>query len=74
MRKKAIAIIIISILSVSVPVSANNVQQMEVVEGDGMIPRIDGLIWKYKYENGKTYKCLYNVKTGKYVGEWILVG
>lgn len=29
--------------------------------------------WRYKSENGKYYKRLYNYSTGKWEGNWILV-
>lgn len=36
-------------------------------------PRVDAFKWKFKIINGKMYKRLFNIKTGEYVGEWILV-
>lgn len=37
-------------------------------------PRVDAFKWKFKVFNRKLYKRLYNIKTGEFVGEWILVG
>ena len=33
----------------------------------------DHLVWKYKYENGKFYKRLFNATTGVWMTDWILV-
>lgn len=30
--------------------------------------------WRYKIEDGKIYKRLYNATTQTYIGEWIYVG
>lgn len=37
-------------------------------------PQSDAIIWRFKVENGKIYKRLYNASTGSYIGEWIYVG
>jgi len=37
-------------------------------------PRSDIIDWRYKTENGKMYKRLYNFTTYEWIGEWILVG
>ena len=37
-------------------------------------PQSDVIIWHYKVENGKIYKCLYNATKDTYIGEWIYVG
>lgn len=36
-------------------------------------PYSDHLVWKYKYENGKFYKRLFNATTGVWMTDWILV-
>lgn len=35
--------------------------------------RADVFIWKFKAENGKKYKRLYNQTTNKWIGNWILL-
>lgn len=37
-------------------------------------PQSDVITWRYKIENGKIYKRLYNASTLKYIGGWIYVG
>lgn len=37
-------------------------------------PRAADIQWRYKVENGKTYKRLFNYSTNQWVGDWILVG
>lgn len=39
----------------------------------GISPQADDIIWRYKDENGKTYKRKYNRTTKKWIGGWILV-
>lgn len=36
-------------------------------------PNSDILLWRYKIEDGKMYKRLYNSSTGNWVGDWIYV-
>jgi hypothetical protein len=36
-------------------------------------PYAENTGWRYKFENGKMYKRLYNYDTGKWIGDWILV-
>lgn len=40
---------------------------------DSTSPYSDHLVWKYKYENGKFYKRLFNATTGEWMSDWILV-
>lgn len=37
-------------------------------------PYSDRIEWRYKYEDGKYYKRLFNYSTASWVGDWILVG
>lgn len=37
-------------------------------------PQSDAIVWRFKIENGKIYKRLYNASTDTYIGEWIYVG
>ena len=36
-------------------------------------PQSDIIEWRYKVENGKLYKRLYNCTESKWIGNWILV-
>lgn len=36
-------------------------------------PYADITEWRYKTENGKLYKRLYNVTSGAWIGDWIYV-
>ncbi len=36
-------------------------------------PRADVTEWRYKVENGKLYKRLYNTSTLTWIGDWIYV-
>ena len=33
--------------------------------------RNTNVVWVYKTVNGKTYKRLYNIETGQWIGDWI---
>lgn len=39
----------------------------------GISTQSDEIVWRYKIENGKTYKRKYNLTTEKWIGNWILV-
>lgn len=41
--------------------------------GGTVSPQSDVIIWKYKNENGKLYKRLYNTSTRTWIGDWIYV-
>lgn len=49
----------------------NPVEQMNAVEN---IQRAPTTVWKYKTENGKLYKRLWDVTNLVWIGNWILVG
>ena len=38
------------------------------------MPYSDNIGWRFKIENGKIYKRLYNYSTGDWEGPWILIG
>lgn len=38
-----------------------------------LVPFADIIEWKYKIEDGKMYKRLYNHTKQEWIGEWILV-
>ncbi len=44
------------------------------IDAHSVSPQSDNIIWQYKVENGKIYKCLYNTTKNTYIGEWIYVG
>lgn len=37
-------------------------------------PLSDDIRWRYKTENGKSYRRLYNYTTHQWIGDWILIG
>lgn len=56
--------------------AASNVQDDSIVtlSGDyGIMPLKDDIQYRYKIENGKMYKRLYNYTVGEWVGDWIYV-
>uniref|UniRef100_UPI004056E14D hypothetical protein n=1 Tax=Acetatifactor sp. TaxID=1872090 RepID=UPI004056E14D len=42
-------------------------------EESTVAPCADAIQWRYKEENGKLYKRLFNYTTGSWVGDWIYV-
>ena len=48
-------------------------QSFEFLEFYDIEPQADIIEWRYKVENGKLYKRLYNYSKEKWVGEWILI-
>ncbi len=56
--------------------AASNVQDDSIVTSSddyGIMPLKDDIQYRYKIENGKLYKRLYNYTVGEWVGEWIYV-
>ena len=56
--------------------AASTVQDDSIVtlSGDyGIMPLKDDIQYRYKIENGKMYKRLYNYTVGEWVGDWIYV-
>lgn len=49
-------------------ITANAATDTSIVQ-----PNSDIIEWRYKIENGKLYKRLYNASTGNWVGDWIFV-
>ncbi len=41
--------------------------------GGTVSPQAQTMVWRYKTENGKLYKRLYNSSIGVWIGEWIYV-
>lgn len=39
----------------------------------GVMPASDIIEWRFKTENGKLYRRLYNCSTGSWVGDWLYV-
>ena len=76
MKKYIMAFIILTVLVAS---SITNVSQAysydNICISDSSIisPLADILEWRYKVENGKLYKRLYNATEDTWIGQWILV-
>lgn len=54
------------------PVSSMPVQASTDTETT-IQPRQDRIEYRYKIEDGKLYKRLYNYSTGEWIGDWIYV-
>lgn len=46
---------------------------VHAAEAETVVPYSDIIEWRYKIENGKIYKRLYNCSTASWIGEWIYV-
>ena len=46
----------------------------QAAEADVAVPYSDIIEWRFKVQNGKMYKRLYNFSTASWVGDWIYVG
>lgn len=56
--------------------AASNVQDDSIAtlsDDYGIMPLKDDIQYRYKIENGKMYKRLYNYTVGEWVGDWIYV-
>lgn len=58
----------LSVSAASSPVEPTNIRESSVS------PQSDAIYWRFKIENGKIYKRLYNSSNGTYIGDWIYVG
>lgn len=79
MRKRLFMLAFAALLIPTIPVNAQEVDVDEAVvieiaeaQDDTVSPCADILEWRYKIENYKVYKRLYNRSTGEWVGDWIL--
>lgn len=54
------------------PVSALPAQAA-VSQEETVMPMRDAISWRYKEENNKLYKRLYNFSTWTWIGDWIFV-
>lgn len=76
MKKNIMAFILLTVLIMS---SITNVSQAYSYEKIGISdssiisPLADILEWRYKVDNGKLYKRLYNATEDTWIGQWILV-
>lgn len=76
MKKNIMAFILLTVLIMS---SITNVSQTYSYEKIGISdssiisPLADILEWRYKVDNGKLYKRLYNATEDTWIGQWILV-
>ena len=76
MKKNIMAFIILTVLIAS---SITNVSQaysyenISISDPSIISPLADILEWRYKVDNGKLYKRLYNATEDTWIGQWILV-
>ncbi len=60
--------------NVNSAISLSPIHSAEFTDSDSKIsPMSDAIEWRYKIENGKVYKRLYNYTTQQWIGDWILV-
>lgn len=55
------------------PVTTLTVEAATATE-ETVSPCADNIGYRYKTENGKVYKRLFNYTTGEWIGDWIYVG
>lgn len=55
-------------------ISATFNSNPSVISDSSSDARSENIGWKYKVENGKLYKRLYNYTNRTWIGDWILVG
>lgn len=76
MQKNRMKKVMMVVLLFCVSCTSVSAYEMEVLDIEQSIyqveTRTDDYIWKYKIIGGKLYKRLYNTRTGKFVGDWIL--
>ena len=48
--------------------------QAAVSPNPAVMPMRDAISWKFKIENNKLYRRLYNHSTDNWIGDWIYVG
>lgn len=65
----AIACFIISLAGVPTSISAMEQNSNSVADFETYATKTE---WRYKIENGKTYKRLYDCTNRRWVGNWIL--
>lgn len=66
------ALLVLMLCFPSFSVLASTRTESVSVENE-IAPRGPAYEWRYKFFNGKLYKRLYNIKSGEYVGSWVLV-
>lgn len=60
-----------SISALAAEPTTSNIADTVSVSETSVSPRAENTGWRYKFENGKKYKRLYNYNTKKWVGDWI---
>lgn len=46
----------------------------QAAEADVAVPYSEVIEWRFKIEDGKMYKRLYNFSRAEWIGDWILIG
>ena len=62
----------LTLFTFACPVSSLSAQAAVKVE-DTVSPQKDDIQYRYRIEDGKMYKRLYNYTSGEWLGEWIYV-
>lgn len=74
MKLKLLLLTMICCIVTSTPVMATPDISLTAITDASINPTSEVLEWRYKIENGKLYKRLYNNTTESWVGDWIYVG
>ena len=74
MKFKLLLLTMICCIVTSTPVMATPDISLTAITDASINPTSEVFEWRYKIENGKLYKRLYNTTTESWVGDWIYVG
>jgi hypothetical protein len=72
--KKLLVLIGTACLSLNMFISPAATITTHAAESETLMPYADITEWRFKIENGKMYKRLYNCSTREWIGDWIYVG
>lgn len=72
--KKLLVLIGAACLSLNMFISPAATITTYAAESETLMPYADITEWRFKVENGKIYKRLYNCSTGNWEGDWIYLG
>lgn len=79
MKIKKILICTLTVFSLTIccfpsTASASSPVKCDISANSEVSPMSISYVWRYKVENNKLYKRLYNVTDKRWVGDWIYVG
>lgn len=71
---KLVGLIGAACLSLGMFFCPSTVLPTQAAEADEVMPYSDIIEWRFKFEDGKAYKRLYNYSTRNWIGDWIYIG